>query len=237
MRHLALVSSLCLAACGSSHKAVVVEGRGSDGGGEPATPAPEVTLDDHGFRTPGLPAVSMDGARVVFGETESDGGRGYPNLKVVARDRNDKVIESITVLRVDEFENAMGPGWRNPKLDARISAANAWLAKSHKSSALVTLPQLVVDSTDGYTQHAASAGPVFLDWSNDTVTIKLSGKVVTTYASPLTWHAPNTAKCQNPAKLGAAWVDAERKIALVQIIYNGTDMCWEPSPQHHVISW
>jgi hypothetical protein len=141
------------------------------------------------------------------------------------------------------------------------------------------MPQLTVDSTDGYTQHAASAGPVAHDWTNDTVTIKLSGKVVTTYASPLTWHAPDTGKCQNPAKLGAAWVDTERKIALVEIIqgfprttlvvrtddyvraefksavlgfvddvefylppgqkviYNGTDMCWEPSPQHHVISW
>jgi hypothetical protein len=226
-----------LTAGGPSHTAVVVEGRGSDAGQEPATPAPEVTLDDHGFRTPGLPAVSADGTRVVHGEIENDGGRGHLNLRVVARDRSDKVIESITVLRASEFENAMGPGWRNPKLDVRISAANAWLAKSHRASALITLPQLKVDSTDGYTQHAASAGPVALDWSNDTVTIKLSGKVVTTYASPMTWHAPNTDKCQNPAKLGAAWVDAERKIALVQIMYNGTDMCWEPSPQHHVIAW
>ena len=234
MRVLAL---LLLISCGSSHKAVVVEGRGTDTNGEPATPAPEVTLDDHGFRTPGLPAVSADGARVVVGETESDGGRGYPNLRVVARDRNDKVIESITVLKASEFENAMGPGWRNPKLDARISAANAWLAKLHRTSALITLPQLKVDSTDAYTQHAASAGPVALDWSNDTVTIKLSGKVVATYASPLTWHAPNTDKCQNPSKLGAAWVDVERKLALVQISYNGTDMCWEPTPQHHVITW
>lgn len=233
MRVLAL---LVIAACGSSHTAVVVEGKGT-GAGEPATPAPEVTLDDHGFRTPGLPAVTSDGSRIVFGETETDGGRGNPNLRVVARDRGDKVLESITVLKVSELENAMGPGWRNPKLDARISAANAWLAKTHASSALVTLPQLKVDSTDGYTQHAASAGPVFLDWSNDKVTIKLSGKVVTTYASPLTWHAPDDGKCQNPAKLGAAWVDVERKIALVEIIYNGTDMCWEPSPQHHVISW
>lgn len=233
MRVLAL---MLVTACGSSQTAVVVEGKGS-GGAEPATPAPEVTLDDHGFRTPGLPAVTGDGTRVVFGETETDGGRGYPNLRLVARDRADKRLESIKVLEISEFENAMGQGWRNPKLDARISAANTWLATSHRKSTLITMPQLTVDSTDGYTQHAASAGPVALDWTNDTVTIKLSGKVVTTYASPLTWHAPDTGKCQNPAKLGAAWVDTERKIALVEIIYNGTDMCWEPSPQHHVISW
>lgn len=237
MRALALVAPFLVAACGGSGtKAVVVEGHGNSAS-EPATPAPEVTLDDHGFRTPGLPAVSSDGTRVILGETETDGGRGYPNLRLVARDRGDKVLESITVLKVSEFENAMGQGWRNPKLDARISAANAWLAKSHAQSALVTLPQLTVDATDAYAQHAAASGPVSLDWSNDTVTIKLSGKVIATYASPLTWHAPDTAKCQNPAKLGAAWVDTERKIALVQIAYNGTDMCWEPSPQHHVISW
>ena len=31
--------------------------------------------------------------------------------------------------------------------------------------------------------------------------------------------------------------DIEHKLALVEIAYNGTDMCWEPSAQHHVISW
>lgn len=227
-----------LVACGSSqHTATVIESTpGSPAPVTSSTPPPEVTLDDHGFRTPGLPAISADGKLVVLGEIESD-PRGYPNLRVVSRDRSDAIVESITVLRPSELEQAMGPGWRNPKLDARISAANKWLAKLHTTKTLITLPQLKVDSTDGYTQHAASSGPTFLDWQKDIVTIKQSGKVLATYANDLTWHATETGKCTNPSKLGGAWVDVERKVALVQIAYNGTDACWEPSSQHHVISW
>jgi hypothetical protein len=232
---LALIASL--GACGSSQTATVIESApGSAAQATSSTPPPEVTLDDHGFRTPGLPAISADGKLVVLGETESD-PRGYPNLRVVSRDRNDAIVESITVLRPSELEQAMGPGWRNPKLDARISAANNWLAKLHGARTLITLPQLGVDSTDGYTQHAASSGPTFLDWQKDVVTIKQSGKVIATHPSPLTWHATETGACTNPSKLGGAWVDVERKLALVQIAYNGTDTCWEPSAQHHVISW
>jgi hypothetical protein len=53
----------------------------------------------------------------------------------------------------------------------------------------------------------------------------------------VTWHAPGRDQCENPAKLGHAWVDADRRVALVEVIYNGTDLCWEPSPQLHVVSW
>ena len=232
-----LLALLC--SCGSPQttEAHVIESKpGDTATTAPTTPPPEVTLDDHGFRTPGLPAVSADGKLVVHGEIESD-PRGYPNLRVVSRDRNDAIVESITVLKPSELEQAMGPGWRNPKLDARISAANSWLAKLHTTRTLITLPQLAVDSTDGFTQHAASSGPTFLDWQKDVVTIKQSGKVIATHPSPLTWHATETGKCTNPSKLGAAWVDVERKLALVQIAYNGTDTCWEPSAQSHVISW
>jgi hypothetical protein len=226
-----------LAACGSSQTATVIQSSPDGNHADPATPPPEVTLDDHGFRTPGLPAISSDGKLIVVGEIESDGGRGNPNLKIVARDRSDAIGQSITVLRADELDQAMGPGWRNPKLDARISAANGWLAKTHRERTLITLPELKVDSTDGYTQHAAASGPVSLDWQKDEVTIKISGKLVATQPTPLTWHAPDQPNCTNSSKLGAAWVDPERKLALVQIAYNGTDTCWEPSSQFHVVAW
>jgi len=236
MRALACV--LALAACGAPPKRAPIQGHTTEPAPRaPTTPAPTVTWIDNGFDMTGLPAITADGKLVVTAEIDQDGGRGTPNLRLVSRDRSDAVVETITVLAIGEVEAMFDQEGRHPKLRARISAANGWLATLHTRSGLVELPKLDVDTSDGYTQHTASAGVVDLAWDKDVVTIRYDKKPVTSHPSPPTWHAADQGSCTNPAKLGAAWVDIEHKLALVEIAYNGTDMCWEPSAQHHVISW
>ncbi|CAN5788211.1 hypothetical protein BH11MYX3_BH11MYX3_38230 [soil metagenome] len=201
------------------------------------TPAPSVTWIDNGFDMHGLPAVTADGTRIVVAEIDSDGGRGNPNLRIVARDRSDGIDEKITILEVDEVDAMFDKDGRHPQLDARISAANTWLASLHRSSNLIGLSKLELEGSDVYTQHSARAGGVVLDWTKDVVTIRRDQQLVTSHPSPAIWHAADNGRCSNPAKLGNAWVDLDRKLALVEIAYNGTDTCWEPSAQHHVISW
>lgn len=230
---LALIASL--AGCGAPAP-TVIEAK-APARPAPSTPAPAVRWIDNGFDLTHLPAVTADGARVVLAEIDGDGGRGNPNLRLVARDRHDAVLEKITVLRVDEVDTVFTPEGAHPTLDVRMSAANAWLATLHRDAELVELPRLEVDATDGYTQHAASAGGVTLDWHADRLTITDHGAIVHARATPATWHAARQGACENPSKLGGAWVDIARRVALVEVIYNGTDTCWEPSGQQHVISW
>ncbi len=237
MRALALLAGLAWCACGSSTPSPPLQGSATSTTPAPTTPPPSVTWIDNGFDTPGLPAVSADGTRIIVAESDSDGGRGNPNLRIVSRDRADAVIEKITILKVDEVDSMFDARGRHPALDARMSAANTWLANLHRSSHLIVLPRLELEGSDVYTQHAAAAGGVALDWSKDVVTIRHHQQLVTTHPSPATWHAAGHDGCSNPAKLGNAWVDLDRKVALVEIAYNGTDTCWEPSAQRHVIAW
>lgn len=234
----ALVATIALAACGSHGSAPpLLQGSATSTTPAPTTPPPSVTWIDNGFDSPGLPAATADGTRIISAERETDGGRGSPNLRIVSRDRSDGISEKITILRVEEVDAMFAQDGRHPQLDARISAANTWLANLHRSSTLIRLPALEVDGSDGYTQHAARAAGVELDWTSDVVTIRHGHQLVTAHPTPATWHATGHDGCSNPAKLGAAWVDLERKLALVEIAYNGTDLCWEPSAQQHVISW
>ena len=225
-----------IGACGSHPAPAPLQGSA----GTPTTPeptTPSVAWIDNGFDIPGLPAATGDGTRIIVAEIESDGGRGSPNLRIVSRDRSDGIVEKITILKIDEVDAMFDKEGRHPKLDARISAANTWLANLHRTATLSPLPRLEVDAADAYTQHSASAGPVVLDWAKDVLTIRRDKQLVTSHPTPATWRAADHDGCSNPAKLGGAWVDLERKVALVEIAYNGTDMCWEPTAQQHVVSW
>jgi hypothetical protein len=43
--------------------------------------------------------------------------------------------------------------------------------------------------------------------------------------------------CSNPAFLSGAYHATEINALVVDIGYKGTDTCWEPSDQLHVIAW
>ena len=107
MRHLSLLL-LTLAACGGSTKSTIGNVAGAGG---PPGPAPTVAWSggapadgDGSFATTGLPAVADDGSRVLYDWQQGDGGRGYPNLRLVTVDRADQVIDTRVVLDVEAVE-------------------------------------------------------------------------------------------------------------------------------------
>jgi hypothetical protein len=46
-----------------------------------------------------------------------------------------------------------------------------------------------------------------------------------------------TEVCHNDAVLGGGYLDRDRRAALVVVSYRGTDTCWEPGSEAHVIAW
>ena len=206
----------------------------------PTTPAPSIKWIDNGFDVTGLPAVTRDGTRVVFARHDSDGGRGNPNLRIVEVGRTDAIVEAIIVLRVDEVDDLFTSDGHHPKLDARMSAANTWLAKLHHEADLVALSHLpgLPAPADG------TSRDLRVDWQHDHLRLLRGATVVHERETPATWRAEDHAMCggcaeicHNPASVGEAYVDDVRRIALLVIRYEGTDTCWEPPDQLHVVSW
>ncbi|MEO7095340.1 MAG: hypothetical protein ABI175_18935 [Polyangiales bacterium] len=227
---------LALVACGSSTSAPPLQGSATTPP-PPTTAAPSIRWATGTFDRAGFPAVSNDGKLVVFSTSENDAGRGNVNLTLESRTRADIGDQKIKVLTVAEYERMVNDDGPVPALAQRITAANSWLTDLHRRVDLRPLPALVVDATDAWTQHAAKLGDIALDWQNDHLSITKAGASLISRDTPVTWHAHDRDQCSNPAKLGNAWVDAERKVALVEVVYNGNDSCWEPSPQLHVVAW
>jgi hypothetical protein len=227
---------LAVAACGSSTSTPPLQGSSAPPPA-PTTPAPSIAWGNGTFERTGFPAVSNEGQLVVFWTSENDSGRGNPNLTLESRTRGDIGDQKIKVLAVDEYETLVADTGPMPALAQRIAAANTWLADLHRRLDLRPLPALVVDTTDRWTQHAATLDDLTLDWQKDRLTITKGRTTLLARDTPVTWHAPTRDQCSNAAKLGNAWVDVVRRLALVEIIYNGNDTCWEPSPQLHVVNW
>ncbi len=226
---------LALGACGSSTTtAPPLQGSAAP---PPASPAPSISWSADRFAHTGLPAVSNEGQTVVFWTSINDGGRGYPNLTLESRTRADAADQTLKVLSVDEYEAMVPETKPAPALEQRIAAGNQWLADLHRKLDLRPMRELVVDSTDRWTQHAAKLDDVTLDWQKDHLTIRRGAATLLSRDTPASWNAPSKDSCQNASKLGAAWIDVDRRVALVDVTYNGTDSCWEPSDQLHVVSW
>jgi hypothetical protein len=145
-----------------------------------ATAPPSVSVDASdgtSFKTPRLPAVSADGSRVLLAIQDSDGARGNPNLRLELRDRNDRVVETQVVLRIEEGGD--NPSGQAPVVDvkARAAAANKWLAQLHARLAFEPLKPLVVDISQGpFEMHVATGLGVTLDW-RDSHLVLTSGPV------------------------------------------------------------
>lgn len=205
-------------------------------------PAPSLRWIDNGFEVTGLPAVTADGRRVVIAIQDGDGARGYPNLRLVAVDRQDAVRDTVEVLAADEVDAMFAGGERSEALDRRIAAANRWLAEVHGRAGLLALRPLAVAGEPTRTR-AAGAG-LSVTWHHGRLVIERAGARVVERATPASWLAPDrplcatcAEVCHNPERLEAVHADPPRALALVSISYLGTDTCWEPPTQHHVVAW
>jgi hypothetical protein len=240
-----LLGVLCIAACGGDKRAAP---RPEDAAIVRATPPDAARVDDVSidasvdalaiseewvdplarFHDVPLAMVAKDGSAVLLRIIDPDGARAAPNLALELRDRRDRKTARVDVLKLDEEPSTQ-------TLEKRAAAADE-LIKKH---AMGRLTELVGDREAGRFQ----GDNVVVVWKNQHVTIKQLGKTVVDRDVPAAWlHKPYFEKhegitCKNPAFLRAVFVSAANKLAVVEIAYSGTDSCWAPSPQLHVLAW
>ena len=246
------IFALALAACGTGAPAPAVEPAPSNQAvATHATPAPEVHWDAaaNKFVASLLPAVAHGRELVVVPVHDSDGGRGNPNLRLEVRDRTDKVTQTIAIARADEYDHLVVNGNKaSPELERRLDAANRELAKLHGLHDLQAMHGLEVQKPAGDAlQHFAIGDGLDVDFAGDHlhvfhhnannafVTLDTHGWLAK--PRPMPDDPSRTAMCKNPAFLAGVYHANEINVLVVEIAYMGTDTCWEPTEQFHVIAW
>lgn len=236
--------AVALAACGSSTRSPEPALAGRTTRSAPTTPAPRISYRDAQFDAPSLPAIASTGAVAVVAMIDNDGGRGYPNLRIDVRDRRDRVVEPIVVMTANEFETLVPDGSRaTAELDRRITAANRRLAELHAEHDLVAMPALQLEPDPfGPSRPARGDGLVVTFEADHVLRVRADQRVVAT-ANGASWLAPSGKRCaqcepcENPPYLAAVYKAAAINAIVVRIAYQGTDMCWEPGDQLHLIAW
>lgn len=237
------------AACGGGSTAVQQPPARAEG---PAPALRKVETPDRdfaiGFEASGLPAVTGDAANVALAVMDVDGPMSPPNLRLSVRDRTDAQVHEIVVLGKEAGNAFTGAEGTPPFDDTALVEANRYLAETHAQRGWFPLAVMTLDPPreDGDlpvpVATSARSGGVALRWDAGTYEVTVDGKVVASRSAP-SWLAPpqqaceDCEPCSNPSYLGSAWLDAERKLIVASIAYVGTDSCWEPSAQEHVIAW
>jgi hypothetical protein len=186
-------------------------------------------------RTDVAPGVTPDGSRIVVWYVAEDGARGAANLTVLVADRTGKIIRSIPVSDADRGDVPGG------------SAAADKLVADLKPVAMTQLePKPHDDDThlafDGLDVSLSPTGAL-------RVTPKGHRAIVRSNPEWRTKPSPDQAarmqraiddgkiECFNPGGIGAVYLDAARRAAVVYIRFHGNDTCWEPSSDVEVFAW
>jgi hypothetical protein len=236
--------AIALAACGSSAPSPEPVLAGQSTRRAPTTPAPRISYRDARFDAPALPAIARDGEVAVVAMMDNDGGRGFPNLRVEVRDRRDRTVEQIDVMTANEFETLVPDGTTaTPELEARIAAGNRRLAELHAEHDLVTMQPLALTPDPlGPSQPARGDGLVVTFDFDHALRVRAGEKLVAT-ADGARWLVPSGKRCaqcepcENPPYLAAVYKAPSITAVVVRIAYRGTDTCWEPADQLHLIGW
>jgi hypothetical protein len=231
----------------------------------PATPEPTVRWDKREIAIQGLPAIASDGSAIVVTYRDSDGGRGNPNLTLIEKDRSDREVSQLVVLLATEADTLApaeiaarfdkATAWLHDRHTAKHLVAMTALAVGKpidersdvagggapdgSAGGAGGLPRGI----DGTPAPAVGAG-VTLRWAPNQLAIQRDGDVLVQRTTPASWLAPDHPMCRgcseichNEAFLGGAYIDLARKAAVVIVAYRGTDTCWEPGSQAHVVAW
>jgi len=205
----------------------------------PEPPAPTVRWADRMFVTTGLPAIARDGSSIVVAHRDSDGGRGNPNVTLIEKDRSDREISRLIVATSDDVEHLDPAG-----LELRLAAAARWLEARHAARHLVALVPLVTSpATDDAPAQAVGPG-IALRWAPNQLVLDHGHGAPLSRATPASWLAADYPLCQtcseichNDAFLGGGYADLERSAVVMVVSYRGSDTCWEPGSQEHVVAW
>jgi hypothetical protein len=205
----------------------------------PDGPAPTVTWAHYAAVTTGLPAIAGDGSSIIIAHRDNDGGRGNPNLTLIEKDRRDRAVHQLVVLTAAEADD-LTPA----QLADRFAKATAWLRERHAAEHLVPMTALVTGEPAGDAPAPVIGAGVTLRWAPNQLVIERPHAPPTPKATPASWLAADypmcsscSDVCHNEAFLGGGYSDLARSAVIVVIAYRGTDLCWEPSSQEHVITW
>jgi hypothetical protein len=250
MRSCALIVVM-FAACGGTASPAKQPIGGDSARVAPTTPAPDIafaiTAEEQmgAFHARGLPAVGRGGQVVVAAVHDSDGGRGYPNLRLEVRDREDKLLQTIPVMSANEYETLVAGGAATPALTARVSAANGELAKLHGVHDLVAMRALEpIAPADEELRHMCTGDGFDVDYRSGQLAIyRHNSQRPLVERGAVAWEAPahqvcaTCEPCANPSYLAAAFHARGINAVVVEIGYRGNDSCWEPGNTFHVVTW
>lgn len=210
---------LVLVACSGS--APIAKNTATPTGGAP----PQIEWAQNRFAWTKLPAIARDRSLAIVPLVDNDGGRGFPNLRIELRDKFDRTTQGINVLTPNEYERLVVDDKPTKQLEARIVTANQQLVQLHAAHDLVAMT--VVDP--------ASLGVTYAD-SKLTIT---DGPVVdgTPWKAPAGKRCAQCDPCENPEFLKNVYAAPGINAIVVDIGYRGTDTCWEPADQWHLIVW
>ncbi|HET7503644.1 MAG TPA: hypothetical protein VFK02_21635 [Kofleriaceae bacterium] len=231
-----LLGLVAIAACGQPAPPVLA-GRAPPG--DPPPPAPAVTWTDHAITVTGLPAIAQDGSAVVIAHRDGDGGRGNPNLTLIEKDRSDRERSRFVVITSDEVDRL------DPHAIARrFAAARSWLDDHHAALALTAMTPLATRFPSDEAPAVATGAGIAIRWVPSELVIERQAGAPIVRTTPPTWLAADYPMCQtcsevchNDAYLGGGYADVAHTAAVVVVSYRGTDTCWEPGSQEHVVVW
>jgi hypothetical protein len=208
-------------------------------GRAPDTPPPTVAWRGHDIATTGLPAIAGDGSSIVIAHRDSDGGRGNPNLTLVEKDRGDRVVRQLAVITATEVDELPAAA-----IAGRFAAAAAWLDERHAAAHLVALAALELHPGSDEAPPSATGDGALLRWVPSALELILGPASRVLRSTPPSWLVTDrpmcpgcTEVCHNDAFLGGGYLDRDRRAALVVVSYRGTDTCWEPGSEAHVVAW
>src|SRR5215831_11653166 len=231
---LAALVAAALAACARPEPQPPLTGRAPD------TPPPSVAWRGRDIAIAGLPAIARDGSSIVIAHRDSDGGRGNPNLTLVEKDRGDRVVHRLAVITATEVDELPAA-----EIARRFDAATVWLDDRHAAVHLVAIDALEFHpGTDEAPPTATGGDGALLRWVPSTLELVLGPASRVLRSTPPSWLVADrpmcpgcTEVCHNDAVLGGGYLDRDRRAALVVVAYRGSDTCWEPGSEAHVIAW
>jgi len=209
-------------------------------GRAPDSPPPSVVWRGRDIAITGLPAIAGDGSSIVVAHRDSDGGRGNPNLTLVEKDRGDREVRRLAVITATEVDELAAA-----EIARRFAAAAAWLDERHAAAHLVAMDALEIHpGTDEAPPTATGGDGALLRWVPSALELVLGPASRVLRSTPPSWLVADrpmcpgcTEVCHNDAFLGGGYLDRDRRAALIVVSYRGTDTCWEPGSEAHVIAW
>ncbi|HSD88914.1 MAG TPA: hypothetical protein VLB44_15405 [Kofleriaceae bacterium] len=207
-----------------------------------ATPAPSIEWTSSRFEWHGLPAIARDRSIAVVPLVDNDSARGYPNLRIEVKSRDDHTLEGTDVLIANDFEQLVMDDKPVPELAGRITAMNKKLGDLHREHDLVPM-QAASHSGDPLDE----TPPVFhtkyaqVKYDHGALHVTLANRSFdvdgTRWKAPTGKRCPACDPCANPEFVREVYAADDVDALIVDIGYRGTDSCWEPGDQLHVITW